>query len=186
MEPGTQQQEEQQGLAEQWANDPLMQDEYLSWQISALQHEQEHDMGQTFSGMSESKYIKKEDLNQDTGNLVTIIGYNRVNVAQGEDELPDYKFTVTFKEFRKPMVLNATNRAILQRTFGDDTDMTIGKSIVIYVDENVSYAGKTIGGIRMRAPKQKAKPTLAARAMAHARPPERDPGDDMNDDIPFN
>jgi len=42
------------------------------------------------------------------------------------------------------MVLNATNRAILERIYGGDTEDCIGNPIVMYVDENVSYAGKLV------------------------------------------
>jgi hypothetical protein len=48
----------------------------------------------------------------------------------------------------------------------EDTDDWTGKKIVLYNDPNVSYAGKIIGGIRVRAPKVKAaapvKPMVAA------------------------
>jgi hypothetical protein len=83
------------------------------------------------------------------------------------------------------MVLNATNREILKRTFGDDTDLTIGKQIVVYVDPNISYAGKIIGGIRMRAPK-----TVPGRKPVPPPVPEPEPQreageDEFDNDIPF-
>jgi hypothetical protein len=47
--------------------------------------------------------------------------------------------------------------------------------VVLYVDPNVSYAGKITGGIRLRAPRGKAKPAPA---------PKVNP-DDIDNDIPF-
>lgn len=139
-----------------------------------------------FSSMSESKFMKKEDLNQERGNLVTIVSFARQKVEENDDGTTEYKFTVKFREFDKPLVLNATNRAILERVYGSDTEDCINKQIVIYVDENVSYAGKLVGGIRMRAVRK--APTLPAATPA----PVPDPVpqmlhvDPLDEDIPFN
>lgn len=127
-----------------------------------------------FSSMSESKYLKKEDLDEQ-GNLCTIKAFKKQNVAQ-EGEDPENKYVMYTHEFEKGLVLNATNRAILERVYGPDTDDCIGNPIVLYVDENVSYAGKIVGGIRLRAPKGHAKPKVAPGAKAQ--------GVDT-DDIPF-
>lgn len=126
-----------------------------------------------FSTMSESKYLKKEDLDEQ-GNLCTIKAFKKQNVAQ-TDEPEEQKYVMFVHEFEKGLVLNATNRAILERVYGPDTDDCLGNPIVLYVDENVSYAGKIVGGIRLRAPKGKAKPA----------PPPKVNSDDIDNDIPF-
>lgn len=126
----------------------------------------------SFSSMAESKFLKKEDLNPERGNLVTIQDFKRAKVSDEGDE-PEYKFTVKFREFEKPMVLNATNRAILEKTFGSDTDDCLGKQIVVFIDENISFGGKIVGGIRVRAVKKAAPP-----------PPVQAQGVDESD-IPF-
>ena len=132
-----------------------------------------------FSTMATSKFLKKEDLDEN-GNLVHIKAFKRVNVAQ-EGEPDEMKFTVQFNEFEKPLVLNATNRAILEKTYGPDTDDCLGNPIVIYNDPNVSYAGKLIGGIRMRAPKGHKQ----APAQAPAKPKPQNNPDDFDDSVPF-
>jgi len=126
-----------------------------------------------FSTMSDSKYLKKEDLDEQ-GNLCTIKSFVKQNVAQ-EGEDAENKYVMFLHEFPKGLVLNATNRACLERVYGPDTDDCIGNMIVLYVDENVSYAGKIVGGIRLRAPRSKAKPT----------PPPKVNSDDIDNDIPF-
>ena len=126
-----------------------------------------------FSTMSESKYLKKEDLDEQ-GNLCTIKAFKKQNVAQ-TDEPEEHKYIMFVMEFEKGLVLNATNRAILERVYGPDTDDCIGNPIVLYVDENVSYAGKIVGGIRLRAPRGKAKP--APKPVVNS--------DDIDNDIPF-
>lgn len=126
-----------------------------------------------FSSMSESKFLKKEDLDPERGNLVTIKEFKKQKVEESDDGTIEYKWTVYVNEFEKPFVLNATNRAILERVYGADTDDCLGKKIVLYVDENVSFGGKLVGGIRLRAPKKAAPPP----PLIHK--------DDLDDDRPF-
>lgn len=106
------------------------------------------------SEMRESKFLKKEDVG--VGALLTVSGCKAFNVAkEGAD--PEMKWCLTFAEADKPLVLNATNIQICEAVFGsDDTDHWVGKKIVAYTDPNVSYQGKLVGGIRLRASKQKA------------------------------
>jgi hypothetical protein len=125
------------------------------------------------SEMRESKFLKKEDVGR--GALGTIASVTRMNVAkEGAD--PELKWCLTFQEIEKPLVLNATNIQLCEKIFeADDTDQWIGKRLVLYTDANVSYQGKLIGGIRVRAPKASAPPPTA--------PPP--PPDLTDDDIPF-
>lgn len=175
---GTQQQEEQQGLAQEFdewvrelAEDAGARFEYLLWQHQSLTNDlnQEQDMA-LFSTMGTSKFLKKEDIDKPT--LLTIASFSRMNVAQ-EGEEPEQKWTVSFEELSKPMVLNSTNRAILEKTFGPDSDDAIGKPVVCYVDDNISFGGKLVGGLRLRAPKGQAKPSPKPQGVDE-------------DDIPFN
>jgi hypothetical protein len=108
--------------------------------------------------MTESKFLKKEDLDYDNGNLVTIAKIEQQNVALQDSE-EDLKWCMYFKEFKKPMVLNSTNIQLTVKATGtDETDEWIGKKIVIYVDDNVSFGGKLVGGIRIRRAKQPSQP----------------------------
>ena len=126
-----------------------------------------------FSTMADSKFLKQADL-PEQGALCTIKSFKRVNVAQ-EGEDPENKFVMYVMEYEKPLVLNATNRAILEKIYGPDTADCEGNTVVMYVDPNVAYAGKIVGGIRLRAPRSKAKPT----------PPPKVNSDDIDNDIPF-
>ena len=103
------------------------------------------------SEMRESKFLKKEDVGR--GALGTIESVVRMNVAkEGAD--PELKWCLTFTDIDKPLVLNQTNIQLCAKVIGsEDTDHWIGKRIVLYTDPNVSYQGKLIGGIRVRAPK---------------------------------
>lgn len=127
------------------------------------------------SEMRESKFLKQTDVGR--GLLVTVTACKAYNVAQ-EGAEPEHKWCLVFSEIDKPLVLNATNIQLCERIFGsDDTDHWTGKKLVLYVDPNVSYAGKLTGGIRVRAPKPGSVPT----------PPPPMPATEalMDDEIPF-
>jgi hypothetical protein len=127
------------------------------------------------SEMRESKFLKQSDVG--TAVLWTVHGVERVNVAK-EGAEPEYKWAMTFGESDKPLVLNSTNIQLCERIFdSDDTDDWANKKIVLYVDPNVSYGGKVVGGIRVRAPK---KPAAAA-----AKPVSAPVQELTDDDIPF-
>lgn len=100
-----------------------------------------------------SKYLKKEDVG--IGVLATIKAVTQENVAlEGAEE--QMKFTVHFNELDKPMVLNSTNAQTIAKINGQEENIEvnwIGTRVVLYDDPNVSYAGKVVGGIRIRAPK---------------------------------
>ena len=104
--------------------------------------------------MRESKFLKQSDVEKPA--LVTIDRVIQMNVAkEGAD--PENKWCVVFHEFEKPLVLNFTNLQVCAKVCGsEDTDDWTGKRVVLYVDPNVSYQGKIVGGIRIRAPKANA------------------------------
>lgn len=122
--------------------------------------------------MMSSKYLKKEDVGQ--GALVTIAGVKKMNVAvEGAD--PEYKWTMSFQELDKPMVLNSTNIQLCAKACNsEDTDEWIGRKVVLYDDPNVSYAGKLTGGIRIRAPRNQPAPAKPVSQF-----------DDLASDVPF-
>lgn len=123
--------------------------------------------------MIESKFLKKEDLNYDTGNLVTVskIDHQNVGLSDGEEDL---KWCMHFREFPKPMVLNSTNIQLATKALGtDETDDWIGKKLVIYVDDNVSFGSKLVGGIRIR--KMRGQAVQAAQQKTNPEPDNRAP-----------
>lgn len=134
------------------------------------------------SEMRESKFLKQTDVG--TGMLMTIEACERHNVAK-EGAEPEMKWCLTFAESDKPLVLNATNIQLCERIFAsDNTDDWTGKKIVLYSDPNISFQGKVVGGIRVRAPKVKPQPAAAPKAAAKTPPPPV--AEELTDeDIPF-
>lgn len=123
-----------------------------------------------------SSYLKKEDF--PTPALLTIDRLERVNVAQ-EGQPAEYKWALHFLELERPLVLNSTNIQTLGAICGDDTDAWPGRKVVAYHDPSVSFGGKLVGGIRLRAPKQQAQQQAAAAPASAAAMA------DLEDDLPF-
>ena len=98
---------------------------------------------------SESKYLKKNDVPEHPGVVLQIDRFDAVEM-EGEAGKKPVMFFVDINY--KPMVLNATNRAKLENAFksSDTTDM-VGKYIGVYNDPEVMYAGKVVGGLRVRS-----------------------------------
>lgn len=126
------------------------------------------------SEMLPSTYLKKEDF--PTPQLLTIARLERVNVAM-EGQPPEYKWAMYFQELDRALVLNAVNIQTLAALYGDETDHWISQKIVAYNDPSVMFAGRMVGGIRLRAPKQaRPAPTKPAPAGQFA---------DLGDDTPY-
>lgn len=129
--------------------------------------------------MIESKYMKQADVPDPV--IVTVTKIGRINIAKDGDP-PEDKWAVRFKEFQKPMLLNSTNIKLLEKACGsDDTDDWVGKEVIVYTDDSVSFGGQVVGGLRIR--KQQSAPQRKA---PHQVPPDDGrPLTEMDDDIPF-
>lgn len=133
--------------------------------------------------LKKSSFLKKEDCGTN-GILVTIKGLEEINVAK-EGAPEELKWCIHFNETELPMVINSTNAQLIAQITGQqDTDHWSGHRIVLYSDPSVSFGGKLVGGIRVRAPRgQAAKVGTAAKPTpAPAVAPEPPPSDD---DVPF-
>jgi len=101
--------------------------------------------------LKNSKFLTQHDV--ENGMLVTIEGYEEVNVAkEGAD--PQLRWILNFKECDKPLVLNSTNGQLISKIADTgDFDYWAGTVIVLYQDPTISFGGQIVGGIRVRAPK---------------------------------
>ena len=128
--------------------------------------------------MRDSQFLKQTDVGD--GAVLTITGIEQRNVAM-EGAKPEMKFVMTFAESDKPLVLNTTNIQMCEKIFGsDETDDWAGKKVVLYTDPNVSYGGKLVGGIRVRATKQGATSRPSALPAEDAEP---DFGPDVDEEL---
>lgn len=139
------------------------------------------------SALKQSKFLTRAEVGK--GMLVTIREVFQDNVAK-EGAPEELKWCIQFDEAEKPLVLNSTNGQIIASiTKSEDTDNWPGHKIVLYDDPNVSFGGKLVGGIRVRAPRNQpaAAPKPAATKPAPA--PAPDPYEAQpaapDDDVPF-
>ena len=96
-----------------------------------------------------SKFLKKEDVTPPV--RVTVKSYENVNVAM-ESQAPEMKWAIHFNELDKPLILNQTNGTLLQMITGSgEFDDWIGKTVELFNDQSIMFAGKLTGGIRVRA-----------------------------------
>ena len=124
--------------------------------------------------MKETKFLKREDVG--AGVLVTIRGLTQENVAK-EGAAPEHKWCLHFDELEKPLVLNSTNgQLIAQIAKSEETDDWTGTKVVLYDDPSVSFQGKLVGGIRVRAPRNQPAARPAAAAAATRPPAQARPG----------
>jgi len=124
--------------------------------------------------LKESRFITQHDVEPPV--IVTIKSFEEINVAKpGAEE--EYRWCIWFKEFDKPMTLNSTNGQILSSIIGsEELNDGIGQNIVLYRDPTISFGGRVMGGIRIRAPKKGYK---IPESLADVPPPP------VDDDIPF-
>jgi hypothetical protein len=93
----------------------------------------------------------------------------------------DIKPVVFFTGEERGLVLNKTTSGQITEICGsDETDDWTFREVVVYVDPDVMFGGKKVGGLRVRAPKlqQAAKPVQKPA-------PARSIEAEMDDDIPF-
>jgi len=94
-----------------------------------------------------SKWLKKEDVAQldEEKRIVTVEAIVEEQVGD------DIKPVVYFKGIGKGWAINMTGLEALSEISGSqDTEDFIGVRVEIYVDPDVRYAGKRVGGIKLR------------------------------------
>jgi hypothetical protein len=92
-----------------------------------------------------SKYLAKEDFPKPRVLTTESLGTALI----GEDK--EQKHILYFANCDKGLVLNKSVATVLADMFGDDTDKWIGKRVEVYTDHSIMFAGRRVGGIRLRA-----------------------------------
>ena len=100
------------------------------------------------------KWLRSSDIEQDT--TVTIKDATR-ETLDGDDG-PEKKLALHFEGDLAPLILNKTNITRLADLLGPDTDDWVGKKVVLWVDDNVTYGSKTVSGLRIKALKVAKRP----------------------------
>ncbi len=103
-----------------------------------------------------TKFIQKSDVENSPHGaiLVTIKEVTEENVAP-EYRNEEIKYVIYFEEDYKPWTPGIETLEIIKQINGSgNVDDWPGTKIVLFVDPNVKFGGKVVGGIRCRAPKQ--------------------------------
>jgi hypothetical protein len=99
---------------------------------------------------SDSAYLKKEDFPEQETLTINEVRDEEVT-APGKK--PKRKLVLSFDGIDKGLVLNQANGdALFEMTGHDDPEQWVGQRVEAYNDPHVTYAGKRIGGIRLRKP----------------------------------
>ena len=142
----------------------------------------------------DTKFVQKTDVEKEV--LVTIDKVTEEDVSM-EDKPEKMKFVIYFKEDYKPWAPGIESLEDIHRIAGTgNVDDWHGTKLVLLVDPDVRFAGKKVGGIRCRAPKnQQPPPTieeqrqrLAEAEKAEAEKSKTSPDDDTDEygnPIPF-
>jgi hypothetical protein len=100
------------------------------------------------SDMIISKFLRKEDIDVGDEADLTIRGVS-LETLEGSGT-GEQRWAIHFAETTKMLVANVTTIRVLEAAFGGDTDQWIGKRVILYIDPNVSFGGKVVGGLRLR------------------------------------
>lgn len=113
-------------------------------------------------------FIKKDDLAAGPQRF-TIQGVSKTTFEAKNGQPAEDVLQLELDE--RQFSLNKTNIKILIGAHGGKTDGWIGKSVILYVDPNVMFGGRLVGGVRVQIPDQTGEEALAAdieEAMADA------------------
>jgi hypothetical protein len=120
-----------------------------------------------------SPHMKASDLDNEEFNLtISHVRIETLGHGADQDTKPVLYFSDSpfgFQNGTKGLVLNVTNSNTLSDEMGDETDNWIGETITVYAS-NVSFAGKTVAGLRVKFPQAPAKVTPPV-GPAHSGPP---------------
>jgi len=146
-------------------------------------------MGYNMNEVLSSKWMANTDLPTSGVDLQML---NVTKEAVGE--MLEEKFALHFNGGFKPLLLNRTNIRILSALHGADTGQWIGKTVNVYNDPTVSYAGRMTGGVRIRAAQshpghqddpRSYQPQASAQQYRAASGAPIPTAADLADDIPF-
>lgn len=112
--------------------------------------------GESYSGLAgelkkPSPWLASEDVGLNVEKLATVLDVQlHRNVKFDQGRIEPKLGALKFKEFPKQMILNSTNRKMMVRLFGMNTELWRGKIVALYVDPEVKMAGQLVNGLRLR------------------------------------
>jgi hypothetical protein len=115
----------------------------------------------SYRSYSDGSYLKKDDV---TTPVVWTINDVKERLIASPGKKPKPKLVLFFDGNSKGLVLNMSNgNTLFDMTGQEDPEEWIGTQVELYADDSVSYAGKRVGGIRLRKPARKEQVQLPTR-----------------------
>jgi hypothetical protein len=115
----------------------------------------------SYKSYSEGTYLKQSDVTTPVVWTITDVQERQIAVP---GKKPKLKLVLFFDGSPKGLVLNMSNGDTLyDMTGSEDPEEWIGWQVELYADDSVSYAGKRVGGIRLRKPAKKEQVQLPSR-----------------------
>lgn len=103
-----------------------------------------------------SRYFKKEDFEEATTLTLKEIRLEDVSLEEEPEKLRPVAY---FEEEKSGLVLNNVNMESMEEITGEtDYERWAGIRFELYVDPRVTFAGKKVGGIRVRKPSAPSDP----------------------------
>jgi len=91
-----------------------------------------------------SAYLSKEDVTGET--VVELVGVQPQSLPGANRR----KLVAQLAGFEKQLILNSTNIQVLVKLFGTTHTAHWRGRVTLYVDPHVTYAGRRVGGIRIK------------------------------------
>ena len=108
-----------------------------------------------------SRFLSRADVR--TPRVDTIVQAGRTQIDFGQGKGPEWKSVVIFKEL-KPWIVGPECVALIADILGTrDSREWAGRQLEVYDEPRVPFAGKVVGGIRPRAPRQRKNGSVKAR-----------------------
>ena len=104
------------------------------------------------SDFDESGYLKGLDIDLGEEELLTISEVSVETLGEGKDEKK--KACLRFKEIEKGLILNKTNRTVLQTHLGNDMRRWPGHGVIVF-SQMVAFKSNQVQSLRLRMPAPK-------------------------------
>jgi hypothetical protein len=93
----------------------------------------------------------RSDIVRDNGPFqLAIANYELVTFDAKDGGRPEKKWALLVDDNQK-LLLNKENLRTLIEAFGDEMDGWIGQRVEVFFDKSVTFGGKRVGGIRLKA-----------------------------------
>jgi len=98
-----------------------------------------------------SEYVKSDTVKVTGPVTCTVARVDDVKFEDKDTHVIEHKSAVTLTDGQKVLLNKSNCRDLIELFQTDDSDAWVGKMFELYHDPNVSFGGKRVGGLRVRA-----------------------------------